>query len=60
MTVDELRAHLNYLIEKYAPEMDVLKRGLLLMVARGEVPAKGILIELTQFTVEKLGEEEKK
>lgn len=60
MTVDELRAHPNYLIEKYAPEMDVLKRGLLLMVARGEVPAKGILIELTQFTVEKLGEEEKK
>jgi hypothetical protein len=60
MTVDELRGYLYYLIEKYAPEEDVLRRRLLLMVDRDEVPAKGILIELTQFTVGKLSEEERK
>ena len=59
MTVDELRAHLNYLIEKYVPEDDVSKRRLLLMVARDEVPAKGILVELTPFTAGKLSVEER-
>lgn len=59
MTVDELRANLSYLIGKYVLD-DVVKERLLLMVARDEVPAKGILVELTPFTSGMLSEADRK
>jgi hypothetical protein len=57
--MDELREHLNNLIEKYVSDV-VVKERLLLMAERDEVPAKGILVELTPFTSGKLSEGDKK
>jgi hypothetical protein len=45
MTVDELRSHLQHLIDTYVPDQ-IVKADLLSLVATYPVPAKGILAEL--------------
>ncbi len=59
MTLDELRTHLNDLINKYVAD-EGAKDRLLRMVERDEVPAKGILVELTPFTSGRVSEEDKR
>ncbi|GLU35885.1 hypothetical protein WKR88_28985 [Trinickia caryophylli] len=46
MTIDELRAHLRHLINAYVQDAATRVR-LLDLVERDDVPAKGILAELT-------------
>ena len=46
MTIDELRAHLRHLINTYVQDAAVRIR-LLDLAERDDVPAKGILAELT-------------
>ncbi|CAJ0807557.1 hypothetical protein LMG19083_04580 [Ralstonia psammae] len=48
MTVDELRVHLEHLINSYFTDADT-KAKLLALVGRDEVPAKGILAEMTPY-----------
>jgi hypothetical protein len=48
MTVDELRPHLQHLIDTYVPDQ-MVKTHLLSLVARPDVPAKAILVELEPF-----------
>jgi hypothetical protein len=45
MTVDELRSHLQHLINGYVSDQ-IAKAHLLSLVAMPDVPAKGILVEL--------------
>ena len=59
MTSNELRSHLSNLIEKYVSD-ETVKNRLLLLAQRDEIPAKGILVELTPFTSGKLSEEDRK
>lgn len=59
MTIDELRTHLNELINKYVTDR-VEKERLIELVGREDVPAKGILVELTPFTTGCLSEEDRK
>ncbi len=59
MTIDELRTHLNELINKYVTDQ-VAKERLLELVGREDVPAKGILVELSPFTTGYLSEEDRK
>ncbi len=48
MTTDELRVNFTYLINRYVTD-EPTKDRLLELVERSEVPAKGILAELTPF-----------
>ncbi len=48
MTANELRLHLEHLIDTYVPDQ-VAKAHLLALVARPNVPVKGILVELEPF-----------
>jgi hypothetical protein len=48
MTLDELRAHLRNLIDRYVTDDDA-KTRLLELVSRPDVPAKGILADLDPF-----------
>ena len=48
MTADELRSHLEYLIDSYVQDQ-ILRAHLVSLVARSDVPAKGILVELEPF-----------
>lgn len=59
MTTDELKTHLNELICKYVTD-PVAKARLLQLMNRDNVPAKGILVELTPFTSGRVSEEDKK
>ena len=59
MTVDELRVHLNNLINKYVLDEPARQR-LLELVGRDDVPAKGILVELTPFTSGRMSEEDRR
>jgi hypothetical protein len=57
MTVDELKKHLNELIRKYVTDQ-VTKERLLHLVELDDVPAKGILVELTPFTAGHVSEQD--
>jgi hypothetical protein len=59
MTVDELRVHLNNLINKYVTDEPARQR-LLKLVEREDIPAKGILVELTPFTSGLVSEEDRR
>jgi hypothetical protein len=48
MTVDELRSHLQHLIDTYVPDQ-IVKADLLSLVARPDVSAKGILYRMEPF-----------
>jgi hypothetical protein len=48
MTVDELRSHLQHLIDTYVLDQ-IAKAQLLSLMARPDVPAKGILAELEPY-----------
>lgn len=48
MTIDELRVHFTHLIGTYVADPSA-KTRLLALVARDDVPAKGILAELTPY-----------
>ncbi len=48
MTTDEMRVNFTYLINRYVTDQ-ATKDRLLEHVERSEVPAKGILAELTPF-----------
>jgi len=48
MTVDELRVHLTHLITTYVADLAARER-LLAYVAREDVPAKGILVDLHPY-----------
>jgi hypothetical protein len=48
MTLDELRRDLRHLINTYVPDQ-IAKAHLLSLVARPDVPAKAILVELEPF-----------
>lgn len=48
MTIDELRVHLTSLIGTYVDDPTARAR-LLALVARDDVPAKGILVDLTPY-----------
>ncbi len=59
MTIDELRTHLNELINKYVTDQ-VEKERLLHLAEQEDIPAKGILVELTPFTTGCISEEDRK
>jgi len=59
MTTDELRTHLNELVNKYVTDQAVKER-LLHLAEREDIPAKGILVELTLFTSGCISEEDRK
>ncbi|WP_143327249.1 hypothetical protein [Paraburkholderia hospita] len=59
MTEAELRVHLDDLIERYVSD-ELVERRLLLLVDKDEVPAKGIMVELTPFTKGRLSEQDRK
>ncbi|KLU25895.1 hypothetical protein EOS_12355 [Caballeronia mineralivorans PML1(12)] len=46
MTIDELRVHLKHLIDTYVQD-SAKQQQLLSLVARGDVPVKHILAEIT-------------
>ena len=48
MTIDELRVHFTHLIGNYVGDPSA-KAHLLALVARDDIPAKGILAELTPY-----------
>ncbi|WP_322014610.1 hypothetical protein [Paraburkholderia sp. J12] len=59
MTVEELRRLLSDLIEKCVSD-ELVKKHLLDLVTRDELPLKEILIELTPFALGRLSEEDRK
>lgn len=48
MNIDELRTVLTHLIDRYVDDADE-QQNLRMLVARDEVPAKGILVQLTPW-----------
>lgn len=59
MTTDELRTHLNELINMYVTDQ-AAKERLLHLVEREDIPAKGILVELAPFTTGCISEKDRK
>lgn len=51
--------HLNNLINKYVLD-ELARQRMLKLVERDDVPAKGILVELTPFTSGRVSEEDKR
>lgn len=48
MTIDELHSHLTHLIYTYVAD-SIVRRRLLALVVRDELPAKHVLAELTPY-----------
>jgi len=59
MTIDELRLNLRHLIDVYVLDQ-TLRARLLVLVARPNVPAKDILVELEPFQLGRLNQADSK